>query len=958
MDMFAHDDEVWRLQELMSSEQALTLLDLQIDLAWHLRQRDSARALDLVAGLRQSLAGQALPVRRQHQYSGRLALICGEIHWLFSELPAAEAMALQAMHDFAAIDDGAGLADTHWLQSWIANSRGNSASQQAGLEAAAAAAFRAGDVLRANIAEAELARWVARSDAPGARLRWGPRFDPALPRPVALDACVHDWWGGMATLASDYGGAVSHYLRAFACARQTGQLRRAIVTAVNIGNALNALNDNQAAIEWTRRALDLARPTGVAQHISLCLSRLAEALRRVGQLQTAQELVDEAHGMLQAMNDSRNFCILLITSFDIALDRGDGAQALQLLQQLQEIGTQLQHDDLRFPVCRGRAQAYTLLGQPQEALLHARRAEQIALKNGSTTHQISVLRILARLYSRFDLEPPEADSGMAVGTGFENGEESGSAVSMQTGAIAASRCPAPSLALSYLQQALQLAGSVNGYTVCDELYHELAHEYARLGQHQVAYEHVLRAIDARNKLHDQQVLQRANALQVQFQTECARAEARHQRMLAEAEAQRVQLLEQASLDLARLNAQKMAAEQEARCQAEQITLLKSQFLAAMSHEIRTPMNAILGMAYLARATPLLPKQQDYLDKIHRASVSLLGIINDVLDIAKIESGQLELDLQPFLLDELFAQLASLTSHKAAEKQQLHGLDYRLDIDPFVPIQLCGDGLRLGQVLLNLLNNALKFTSRGQVRLSCTLRKQMAGHVRLRFAVQDSGIGMSQAQVARLFQPFEQAESSTSRHYGGTGLGLSIARKLVHLMGGSIALETSPGRGACFSFELDFALAFRELCATCRKAAPREMQQFPGMRVLLVEDDALNRQIEQELLLQLGMAVDLACHGQQALDMLFGAPPHTWQLVLMDLDMPVLDGHAATRALRLDARYAALPVVAVTAHALLETRERCLRGGMQDYLSKPLDPLLLNRVLARWLLPGRPPAPDG
>lgn len=785
MDMFVHDDEVLRLQESLSCPGSNTSLEVQTELAWHLRQRDGTRARAMVAGLQSQLSANPLAPGLQQKISARLDLILGELHWLSTELPQAGAKAARAMQLFTALDDGQGRADAHWLQSWIASSHGSSSEQQAQLEACAAQALRVGDSVRAAIAEAELARWVARSDACGALQRWGARFAPGLPRPPALEACVQDWWGGMAALASEYETAVSFYVRSFEAASVTGQTHRAIVTAVNIGNALCALNDPQSAMAWTARALALARPTGIAQHVSLCLTRLAENLRRVGQLEAAQVHVDEAATLLQGMADSRNYGILLIISADIALDRGDGVQALTLLQQLHELGLQLQHDDLRYPVCRGSAQAWMLLKQPRKALDQAQQAWQLAHKSGSVTHQISVLRILAKLYSRFDC------AALPVFVPWQEPPP--------TPDCAATSQPSPALAC--LLKALQLARSVSGYNVRAELYRELAHEYAQLGQFRTAYEHELLAQAARHQLHEQKVLHQASAMQVGFQTECTRAEARHQRALAEAEARRVQVLEQGSAELAQLNLQKIQALQAARQQAEQLTQHKSRFLATMSHEIRTPMNAIIGMAYLALRTDLPPRQRDYLEKIHRASVSLLGITNEVLDLSQIESGQIVLEQQLFRLDELFEQLRVLTSQKIQARQEV---TCQLQIGPEVPNLLRGDGLRLMQVLLNLLNNALKFTRQGRVRLNCRLLQDGPEQVQVGFAVSDTGIGMSEAQVARLFQPYAQAETSTSRQYGGTGLGLSIARKLVGAMGGQIELETRLGAGACFSFALTLA----------------------------------------------------------------------------------------------------------------------------------------------------------
>ncbi|MBI3228642.1 MAG: hypothetical protein HYZ45_00175, partial [Burkholderiales bacterium] len=240
----------------------------------------------------------------------------------------------------------------------------------------------------------------------------------------------------------------------------------------------------------------------------------------------------------------------------------------------------------------------------------------------------------------------------------------------------------------------------------------------------------------------------------------------------------------------------------AKQKAEEATQLKSEFLANMSHEIRTPMNAVIGMAHLALRTGLTPKQEDYIHKIHRAGLSLMGIINDILDFSKIEAGKLEMENIPFSLDEVLANVASVSAQKAAEKR----LEFLYNIAPDVPCHLHGDGLRLGQVLINLVNNAIKFTEHGEVELRCVAESADAQQVILHFAVRDTGIGMSATQVQGLFQPFSQADGSTTRKYGGTGLGLSISQHLVQLMRGKITVQSAPQQGATFSFSLPLQLS--------------------------------------------------------------------------------------------------------------------------------------------------------
>jgi signal transduction histidine kinase/CheY-like chemotaxis protein len=400
------------------------------------------------------------------------------------------------------------------------------------------------------------------------------------------------------------------------------------------------------------------------------------------------------------------------------------------------------------------------------------------------------------------------------------------------------------------------------------------------------------------------------------------------------------------------------AMQTAMVRAEEATRTKSEFLAHMSHEIRTPMNAIIGMSRLALMTEPSPKLQNYLGKILGAGEHLLAVINDILDFSKIEAGKLGLESAPFELRGMLDHLVTLTVIKADAAR----VELKVQVADDVPPRLVGDPLRLSQVMINLTSNAVKFTERGEIVVAVELMDKTADTAALRFSVTDTGIGMRPSQIAGLFESFNQAGASISRNYGGTGLGLSISRQLVELMGGEIQVSSTPGIGSRFSFAVRLGIADNRTAPVGWPLAPqqpvrephrqdnaslaiRDLSALDGARILLVEDNANNREVALDFLAAARMQIDIAEHGGEAVRMV---DENDYDLVLMDVQMREVDGLTATRRIRAMERHRKLPIVAMTAYAMAGDRDNSIAAGMNDHITKPIVPEELFRTLIKWI----------
>jgi len=393
------------------------------------------------------------------------------------------------------------------------------------------------------------------------------------------------------------------------------------------------------------------------------------------------------------------------------------------------------------------------------------------------------------------------------------------------------------------------------------------------------------------------------------------------------------------LNKGRQQTRMIAALNEAEKRNREAALLKEQFMANMSHEIRTPINAILGFTNLLKRTKLEPEQAQFVKNIHSSGENLLVLINDILDLSKIEAGMISFEKQEFSLRSLVSSVMAMFSEKIRQKK----LKMSSAIEDAVPDHLCGDPVRLTQILTNLLSNAVKFTERGEVRLQVGQVTQTGNKCRVRFTIADTGIGISPDKQKTIFERFQQADAETTRRYGGTGLGLSIVRELVERQHGSIHLESEPGRGSSFAVEIEYEVLQQKENFNQASVAEEVEARLGRIRVLIAEDNAMNQQLIEFLMRKWNVDYQLVSNGKEVVEAVW---KQQFSLVLMDIQMPEMDGYTATEIIRKEIG-SDIPIIAMTAHAMAGEREKCIRLGMNDYISKPLKEELLYNLINQY-----------
>ncbi len=667
----------------------------------------------------------------------------------------------------------------------------------------------------------------------------------------------------------------------------------------------------EEAREQLEEAFDIAKETGNKALEARALNNFASVHRDRGDMVRALDYLDRALAINEALADEKAQAVSLATIAAIYYDLGDYENALDFA--LRAVPVFDIQDDLHRLTTLNHilGNIYFKKDEFSEALKYFQNNERLS-EVGSITRALALSGIGKVYYRMKVLRPAEEYLARALHIAQELGDVEVPITCHYYQARIEIEEGAYRQAEDYLKRALREAEDSHRKPDIMGIHETCASLYERMGNLPQAYHHLKEFERLKEEIFQQTAFNKLRNLQTRQELDLAKKE----------------------LEV-----------------AENTARLKHQFMANMSHEIRTPMNAIVGMTNLLLQQSPPAGQLKYLNAIRQSADNLLVIINDILDLSKLEAGKIEMEHIPFSLTEIVANVREVLNLKAEEK----GLELRTEIDAQLPLYLNGDPTRLTQILLNLAGNAVKFTEKGYVELRVTQLETSAEKCRLRFDVEDTGIGIAPEYVAQIFDSFTQAGSDTARKYGGTGLGLTISRQLADLMGGTISVQSEKGKGTVFSVELMLEKAARGPAGSTEESLDRELEtRLQQSRILLVEDNTFNQMVAEDTLRSLfpGVSVTVANNGLEAVEAL---RKEMFDLVLMDIQMPVMDGIAATKAIRHELRQpqCSIPILAMTANVLKEDVARYLAAGMNAYMSKPFKPAELRRAIQLALSGSRP-----
>ncbi len=868
------DADVARLEQALADAEAGRTA-LEAELAWYLRQRDPSRAAALAQAVRET-ADDATGSER-----ARALLVLGVVANFLGDADTAGTHWDNALREFEAARDPIGEGDTVLMLAAHAEGRGDQAGWEELLLRASETYLRGGDPVRHAIAELQRVLRLVRVDKALARahLESIARDDAVCAHPCIRVRRSHAQ-AHCEQAEEKFNQAIATGEQTHALAVAAGEFSIGAAAALNAGATYMDQDQLSRALEWIDKSLAVARPRGMQRLVTAALVMGAMCLHRLGRNREALAVVTQAKELMwPAQAKSSNWMHACQVQGEIALDLGDAQLALSNLEDGEALCRVIWPLGV-VNLLPGKADALSRLGRLDEAM-------------AAIDESISVCD--------------------QIGAGYEK------SMALHTQASIARhhglRCPPGSLhataPIHYMEAALAQLSNTEGEANTVKWLAELARDYEMAGDLRQALACERRAAMALGEADKKQADNLATALKVGHETEYAKHEAAHHAALAEAEKRRA----------------------DAETRANQA---KSSFLANMSHELRSPLNAMLGFTRLLLRDPLLQHRRDDLAIVLRSGEHLHRLINQVLDMSKIEAGRMTLAECDFDLHALLDELGEMFTVQARDK----GISLRIVMAPDLPRHVRCDALKLRQVLINLLGNAIKFTREGSVEL----RAEGSG-ASLSFAVTDTGAGIAAHVLARLGAAFVQAFAGVHTAQG-SGLGLAISRAFVELMGGELRLSSTPGRGTCAAFDVRAGIVQHPAATSARSSRRRPVGLVPGTmrpRILVADDLPEGRMLVTRLLALAGFEVREAADGVQAFDVW-----RQWQpdLVLMDMRMPVLDGLEATRRIKAEARGRAAKVIALTASSFDEERESVLAAGCDDYLRKPFDDDALLETVAR------------